>query len=139
MPVQNPANPYERLSGSIGVPLQQQGPNAMVESLNSAAPGAIDTRQVIQRNAYFEKLSQQLRELKGEEPQKQKQKDRESSSQEPEPQPTELPTETPLPQDQVAPLDQEIVDQTQQIQPQELEEEDYQDEDQEEEEEEEEY
>jgi hypothetical protein len=39
-----------------------------IESLESVTPGSVQPRQEQQRNLYFEKLSEQLRELKGEAP-----------------------------------------------------------------------
>ncbi len=44
--------------------------NTLANTLDSIRPGEVDSAQVDRRNAYFDKLSQQLQELKGEPPPK---------------------------------------------------------------------
>ena len=47
-------------------PAQNTGEkNALSDTLDSIRPGQIQQNQIVQRNAYFEKLSQQLRDLQG--------------------------------------------------------------------------
>jgi hypothetical protein len=49
-------------------PEPQHGEINKIESLESVTPGSVQPRQEMQRNLYFEKLSEQLRELRGEPP-----------------------------------------------------------------------
>ncbi|MFN8389590.1 MAG: hypothetical protein U0136_04810 [Bdellovibrionota bacterium] len=49
-----------------GLPLPTPSPGAaLANTLDSIRPGQIEPQQITQRNAYFEKLSQQLKELQG--------------------------------------------------------------------------
>lgn len=51
--------------GYPGPGIQQPATNTLTNTLDSIRPGEIQPEQLTQRNAYFEKLSQQLRELQG--------------------------------------------------------------------------
>lgn len=53
-----PANPYEQFMKAVE-------PNNLNDSLKSLDSGELRDEQVIKRNEYFEKLSQQLKELQG--------------------------------------------------------------------------
>lgn len=54
-----PDNPYEQFMKAV------EPNNNLSDSLNSLNSGALKDEQVIRRNEYFEKLSQQLKELQG--------------------------------------------------------------------------
>ncbi len=62
-----PPSPYPVGKGSSSSPTPPQK-NPKRESLDSIAPGSVQPKQEQQRNLYFEKLSEQLRELRGESP-----------------------------------------------------------------------
>lgn len=58
-------NPYKALM-DLERKSKPSQPNSLVETLDSIRPNKIDDKKQIQKNAYFEKLSQQLKELRGE-------------------------------------------------------------------------
>jgi len=66
-PYQDAMNAYRRM-GNAAVPQNMRAPGSFVNTLDSIQPGAVTNDQVNRRNAYFEKLSQQLKELRGEIP-----------------------------------------------------------------------
>lgn len=68
-----PENPYQRLMnmtnpGSQASPPESPKTGALANTLDSIRRSGIEDQQIMRRNAYFEKLSQQLKELKGESP-----------------------------------------------------------------------
>ena len=70
-PISLPANPYQALARNPMQPAATPGArpypsSGLTQTLDSIQPGEITDNQIIRRNAYFEKLSQQLKELKGE-------------------------------------------------------------------------
>ena len=60
-----PANPYAALNKAASPPGQSGSLAQTMDSINS---GQIQDEQVVRRNAYFEKLAEQLKELRGESP-----------------------------------------------------------------------
>lgn len=60
-----PVNPYAALGKASAGPRQNGNLAATMDSINS---GEIQDEQVVRRNAYFEKLADQLKELRGEPP-----------------------------------------------------------------------
>lgn len=67
-----PENPYQRFMNMAnpGSQASTQSPKtgALANTLDSIRRSGIEDQQIVRRNAYFEKLSQQLKELKGEAP-----------------------------------------------------------------------
>lgn len=61
----NPSNPYQEfLRKRSGQNTKQN--SGLSDTMNSINSGGIQDKQISRRNAYFEKLSQQLKDLKGE-------------------------------------------------------------------------
>lgn len=63
---QNPAAPYEseQFQNAAGPPPSPY-PTNFGSTMDSISANQVDDKQIIKRNAYFEKLSQQLKELQG--------------------------------------------------------------------------
>ena len=58
-------NPYQRFLQESGQAVPSPTPNSLRDTIDSIRPGESTDEQHIRRNAYFEKLSQQLKELRG--------------------------------------------------------------------------
>ena len=60
-PFTPPANPYANLASKYG-----KKHTSMAETFEAIRRNSVDQKQVIQKNAYFRKLSEQLKQLRGE-------------------------------------------------------------------------